>query len=59
MFTPHYGCQVLAGVMVKIPVIPIGVYAEGKYMIPFGPYDKDANITGFGFLVNVGIALAF
>jgi hypothetical protein len=59
LFTPHYGAQVLVGIMIKPPIIPLALYVDGKYMIPFGPYDKDANITGFGFLVNAGIALAF
>jgi hypothetical protein len=59
MMTPHFGVNILAGVMVKIPIIPIGVYADGKFMIPFGPYDEDAQIKGYGFLLNAGIALHF
>jgi hypothetical protein len=58
LMTPHYGIDILAGIMIKPPIIPIGIYADGKYIIPFGPYDKDAKINGMGFLVNVGLALA-
>jgi hypothetical protein len=59
MFTPHYGCHIIAGVMVKIPVVPIGVYIDGKFLIPFDKMDKYVDIGGLGVLLNAGIALAF
>jgi hypothetical protein len=45
--------------MIKIPVIPLGFYIDGKYAIPFGDLDKNAKLKGYGFQVNGGIALAF
>lgn len=56
---PSYGAHIDLGLMVKIPVIPIGVYVDGKFMIPFGKLDKYVDIGGMGMLVNAGIALAF
>jgi hypothetical protein len=58
LMTPHYGVGILAGVMVKIPVIPLGIYVDGKFIIPFEAYDKDADIKGTGFMLNAGLALA-
>jgi hypothetical protein len=56
---PSYGAHIDLGLMVKIPIIPIGVYVDGKFMIPFGKLDKYVDIGGMGMLVNAGIALAF
>jgi len=56
---PSYGAHLDLGLMVKIPVIPIGVYVDGKFMIPFGQLDKYVNVGGMGLLVNAGVALAF
>ena len=36
---PTTGIHFIAGMMIKIPVFPIGFYADGKFMIPFGKYD--------------------
>jgi|WetSurMetagenome_2_1015567.scaffolds.fasta_scaffold00241_26 hypothetical protein len=54
---PSYGAHVDLGFMVKIPVIPIGVYVDGKFMIPFGKLDT--YVDGLGVLLNGGVALAF
>jgi hypothetical protein len=59
LFTPHYDLNILVGAMVKIPVIPIGVYVDGKLLIPLGKPDPAVDLGGLGFLVNAGIALAF
>lgn len=56
---PSYGAHIDLGVMVKIPIIPIGVYVDGKFMIPFGELDKYVKLSGMGILLNTGIALAF
>jgi hypothetical protein len=53
---PSYGAHLDLGFMFKIPVIPIGIYVDGKFMIPFAQLDKYVNIGGTGFLVNTGIA---
>jgi hypothetical protein len=56
---PTFGAHIDLGVMVKIPVIPIGIYVDGKFMIPFAKLDKYVDIGGTGVLLNGGIALTF
>jgi hypothetical protein len=57
MFTPHFGMHLVAGVSVKPPIFPIGLYADGKLMIPFGKMDKHVDIGGLGLLLNVGLTM--
>ena len=59
LMTPHFGMNIIVGFMVKPPVVPIGLYIDGKYAIPFGKLDKDANVTGNGFKLNMGLCLHF
>ncbi len=59
MMTPHFGCHIDLGVMVKIPVIPLGFYVDGKFLIPFDKMDPNVNLGGFGILLNSGISLTF
>jgi hypothetical protein len=59
LFTPRFGAHIVAGARLKLPVIPIGFYVDGKYMIPITKYDENNRINGFGFLVNTGISLSF
>lgn len=56
---PSFGAHIDLGLMVKIPVIPIGIYVDGKFLIPFGKLDKYVDVGGTGLLVNAGIALAY
>ncbi|MDR2693501.1 MAG: hypothetical protein LBB74_04715 [Chitinispirillales bacterium] len=61
MGKPVVGMHILLGVKAKLPVVPIGLYADGKYMIPFTKYDSDAgdkSINGFGLLLNAGLSLS-
>lgn len=55
---PTFGMHILGGTMIKFPVIPVGIFADAKYMIPFGDMDKNVDIGGFGFLINAGICLS-
>jgi hypothetical protein len=55
---PVYGAHIIVGAQFKFPVIPVGLYVDGKYMLPFTKFDEDKNISGFGFLVNAGISLS-
>ncbi len=55
---PTFGMHILAGIMVKIPVIPLGFYFDSKLMIPFSDMDDNVKLDGLGFLLNGGIALA-
>ncbi len=57
MSEPKFGMHIVAGLQLKIPVMPIGFYGDCKYMIPFGDYDKGAKLDGYGFLFNTGIAI--
>jgi hypothetical protein len=59
LMTPHFGMNIIVGLMLKPPVVPIGIYVDGKYAIPFGKLDDDANVTGMGFKVNAGLCLHF
>lgn len=59
LMTPHMGMHLDLGVMVKIPVIPLGFYVDGKFMIPFGDIDKNVDLGGFGILLNSGVSLSF
>jgi hypothetical protein len=59
LMTPHWGCHLDLGVMVKLPVIPVGIYVDGKLMIPFDNMDKNVDLGGAGFLLNTGISLSF
>lgn len=55
---PTFGMHFVGGTMIKFPVIPVGIFADAKYMIPFGDMDKNVDIDGFGFLINAGICLS-
>ncbi len=56
---PTIGMHILAGTMVKLPVIPVGIYADAKFMIPFGDMDDAVDLGGFGFKFNTGVSLSF
>ena len=59
LFTPRYGMHIVAGAHFKIPAVPIGLYADGKLMIPFTKFDENGDVKGLGVLFNVGAALQF
>jgi len=46
------------GASVKVPIIPLGVYVDGKFMIPFGQMDENVDIGGYGLLLNFGLSLS-
>lgn len=54
---PIMGCHLDVGAMVKLPVIPVGFYVDGKFMIPFSDLDEHVDIGGLGVLLNTGISL--
>ena len=56
---PTFGMHLIAGTHIKLPVIPLGIYIDGKFMIPFGDMDEHVDLGGFGFVVNTGISLSF
>jgi len=57
---PAFGMHILFGVKAKLPVLPLGVYVDSKYMIPFSKFDSDAGdgVNGFGLLVNAGLSFS-
>ena len=60
LFTPRWGAHLDLGAMVKFPFMPVGIYVDGKYIIPFGPLDPNVPaLKSNGFLLNSGIALDF
>ncbi|MFP4418125.1 MAG: hypothetical protein ACOC41_01950 [Chitinivibrionales bacterium] len=52
---PTFGINLLAGTMVKIPIIPVGVYGDLKYTLPFSDLEDAANINGSGLMINLGV----
>ena len=58
MMTPHYGCHLALGTMIKLPMVPAGLYVDAKYIIQFDKLDKYVDIGGSGFLINLGVAFA-
>jgi len=59
---PAFGMHILLGTQFKLPVLPLGLYVDGKFMIPFTKFeDSDAgeDLKGMGFLINTGISLSF
>jgi hypothetical protein len=59
LMTPHFGMNIIVGFMIKPPLMPLGLYVDGKYGIPFDKLDKDANVTGMGLKFNAGLCLHF
>ncbi|MBD3321255.1 MAG: hypothetical protein GF350_09190 [Chitinivibrionales bacterium] len=53
---PKFGMHIDAGIMIKLPVIPLGFYVDGKFMIPFGDFNEDAGLKGYGLLFNGGVS---
>ncbi|KMQ52726.1 hypothetical protein CHISP_0495 [Chitinispirillum alkaliphilum] len=56
---PVIGMHLMAGMQVKLPVVPVGLYVDGKILIPFGSLNKDVEVGGVGFLINSGISMSF
>jgi len=59
MMTPHTGCHLDVGAMIKLPVVPIGFYVDGRFMIPFDKMDETVDLGGFGIVFNTGVSLSF
>jgi len=59
LFTPRFGAHIVAGARLKLPAVPIGIYVDGKLMIPISKFDENKQINGLGFLVNTGLSLSF
>jgi len=57
---PALGMHLLVGAQAKLPVVPVGIYIDGKFMIPFSKFDDDAGagVKGYGFLINTGLSLS-
>jgi hypothetical protein len=56
--TPTFGMHLMSGIHLKPPVIPLGFYVDGKFMIPFSKLDDTVDIGGTGFLLNAGISFS-
>ena len=59
LMTPHFGLHLDLGVMIKIPVIPLGFYVDGRFLIPFDNMDPNVDLGGFGIVLNSGVSLSF
>jgi hypothetical protein len=50
------GMHIDAGILIKLPFIPLGLYTDAKFMIPFGKLDSEVDdLKGTGFLINLGL----
>ncbi|MDR2592108.1 MAG: hypothetical protein LBC59_04810 [Chitinispirillales bacterium] len=58
LFTPRWGAHIAAGANLKLPAIPLGIYIDGKLLIPITKFDENKQVNGLGFLVNTGISLS-
>lgn len=59
LFTAHWGAHLDAGCMIKFPVLPVGIYIDGKLLIPFGSLDKNCpSLKATGILINGGLLYA-
>jgi hypothetical protein len=57
LFTPRVGMHLIAGIHFKPPILPVGVYVDGKYMIMFQSMDENVDLGGHGLLINAGVTV--
>jgi hypothetical protein len=50
------GVHLVTGLGVKIPVVPLLLYVDTKFMAPFSGFDEEVKLGGFGFLISTGAA---
>ncbi len=55
---PTFGVNFIGGTMVKLPAIPLGFFADAKFMLPFSDLDDNVSIGGRGFLINAGVCIS-
>jgi len=59
LMTPHMGMHVDLGATLKLPLMPVGVYIDAKYLIPFGDMDNDVSgLKSSGILINSGLSFS-
>ncbi len=56
---PSFGAHLVASARFKLPLIPMGLYMDGKLMIPIGSVDPNTDLNAVGFLINSGVSLSF
>jgi hypothetical protein len=59
LYTPRWGAHIVAGANLKLPTFPLGVYVDGKLMIPISKFDENKQVNALGVLINTGLALQF
>jgi hypothetical protein len=59
LMTPHMGMHLDLGASLKLPIMPVGVYLDAKYLIPFGNMDKEVDgLKSSGILLNSGLSFS-
>lgn len=59
LMTPHTGMHIDLGATAKLPVMPVGVFLDARYLIPFGDMDKDVSgLRSSGILINGGVSFS-
>lgn len=56
---PKTGMHLLVGLKAKLPVIPLALYVDGKYIIMFNSIEDNVGVKTGGILLNTGILLNF
>jgi hypothetical protein len=59
LMTPHFGMHLDLGTTIKLPAMPLGIYVDARYLIPFGDFDKNVeDLKATGFCINSGISFS-
>jgi len=58
LFTPRFGAHIVVGMRVKLSSL-VGIYVDGKYIIPLSKYDENEQVRTSGILINTGLSLSF
>jgi len=54
---PRFGAHIAAGARLKMSVV--GIYVDGKLLIPISKYDENKQVKSLGILINTGLSLLF
>ena len=58
LFVPRFGAHIAVGMRLRLSPM-IGIYVDGKYLIPISKYDENNQVKSSGILVNTGLSLSF
>jgi hypothetical protein len=56
-FSPRFGAHIAAGARLNLSLI--GLYVDGKLLIPLSKYDENRQVRSLGILLNTGLYFPF